>query len=97
MSASYQYIIESVIPKDRRDYLYTIVSTDPILLDRNKYIAGVFQEFLDNSTEGNFFKVLIANYLLEGLYFYSGFTFFYSLATRHLMGGTADVIKLINR
>ena len=41
--------------------------------------------------------MLVANFLLEGLYFYNGFNFFYNLAARSLMIGTADEIKYINR
>lgn len=96
-SSSYQYIIESVLPKEKRDIAYEFWRTDAILFERINYIAGIFQSFLDNSTANNFFKVLIANYLLEGLYFYNGFTYFFALATRHLMGGTADIIKMIMR
>lgn len=39
----------------------------------------------------------MANYLLEGVYFYNGFNFFYNLSARSLMVGTADEIKYINR
>lgn len=96
-SSSYQYIIESIIPKEDRDSIYEYWREDQVLLERNKYIAELFQEFLDNPNEDTFFNVLIANYLLEGLYFYNGFTFFYALAIRHLLGGTADIIRLIQR
>ncbi|MCA9459712.1 MAG: ribonucleotide-diphosphate reductase subunit beta, partial [Nanoarchaeota archaeon] len=40
---------------------------------------------------------VIANYILEGLYFYNGFNFFYNLASRNLMLGSADDIRYINR
>jgi ribonucleoside-diphosphate reductase beta chain len=96
-SASYQYLIESLLDKEKRDAAYEFWRKDSILFERNKYIASIFQEFLDNPTEEAFFRVLVANYLLESIYFYNGFTFFYSLATRHLMGGTADIIKYIQK
>ena len=68
-----------------------------ILLERNKTIAEIYQEFKDNPTEDSFIKVLIANFLLEGLYFYNGFMFFYNLASRGMMTDTATQIKYINR
>jgi ribonucleoside-diphosphate reductase beta chain len=96
-SQSYQYIIESILPPEKRDYLYDLWRDNPILLKRVQYIAQVFQDYLDNKTEQNFKRVLVANYLLEGLYFYNGFQFFYGLANRGLMNGTAEIVKLINR
>lgn len=96
-SQSYQYILETVLPPEKRQYIYDFWRTDKILFQRIKYIASIFQAYLDNPTMYNFKRVLIANYLLEGLYFYNGFQFFYGLASRGLMNGTADIIKLINR
>lgn len=96
-SQSYQYIVESVIPTDRRNSIYDKWRTDKVLFERNKYIAQIYQDFIDGPTENKFAKVLIANYLLEGLYFYNGFNFFYNLASRNLMLGTSEVIRYINR
>ena len=96
-SQSYAYTIETVIPKNKRDKIYDFWRTDEVLLERNTYIAGIYQDYIDSPTDKNYFKVLIANYLLEGLYFYNGFNFFYNLASRNLMPGTADVIRYINR
>lgn len=96
-SQSYAYIIESIVPADKRNDIYERWREDKILLERNKYIAAIYQDFLDNRTDANFARVLIANFLLEGIYFYNGFNFFYNLAARSLMIGTADEIKYINR
>lgn len=96
-SQSYAYIIESIIPTDKREEIYNKWREDKILLERNKYIAEIYQDFIDNRNDKNFARVLIANYLLEGVYFYNGFNFFYNLAARSLMIGTADEIKYINR
>lgn len=96
-SQSYAYIIESIIPVDKRNEIYDKWREDSVLLERNQYIANIYQKFLDDKTEKNFARVLIANFLLEGIYFYNGFNFFYNLAARSLMIGTADEIKYINR
>ena len=39
----------------------------------------------------------MANYILEGVYFYSGFMFFYNLARMGKMPGSAQEIRYINR
>lgn len=96
-SQSYAYIIESIIPAAKREDIYNKWREDRVLLERNKYIAEVYQDFIDNRNDKNFARVLVANFLLEGLYFYNGFNFFYNLAARSLMIGTADEIKYINR
>ncbi|EJW96983.1 ribonucleotide-diphosphate reductase subunit beta [gut metagenome] len=41
--------------------------------------------------------MLMANYILEGVYFYSGFMFFYNLARMGKMPGSAQEIRYINR
>ena len=39
----------------------------------------------------------MANYILEGIYFYSGFSFFYALGRQGKMLGTVSEIKYIQR
>lgn len=94
---SYQYIIESIIPKNKRNKIYDLWKEDNVLFKRNELIANTFQAFIDDNTEENFFKAMVADYILEGLYFYNGFNFFYNLASRNLMSGSSDVIRYINR
>ena len=96
-SQSYQYIIESILPKEIRNYIYDKWREDRVLFDRNRYIAEIYQNFLDFPNDENFSKVIVADYLLESIYFYNGFNFFYLLASRNKMMGTSDVIRLINR
>ena len=40
---------------------------------------------------------MMANYVLEGVYFYSGFMFFYNLSRNGKMPGSAQEIRYINR
>lgn len=96
-SQSYQYIIESILPKEKRNLIYDKWRDDKVLFERNQYIAKIYQDFIDVPNNKNFSKVLVANFLLESLYFYNGFNFFYLLASRNKMMGTSDIIKLINR
>lgn len=96
-SNSYQYMIETIIPSDRRNGIYDFWRSDKLLFERCQYIAGLYQKYVDDPTPENYFVALVADYMLEGLYFYNGFVAFYSLASRQLMSGSADVFKLINR
>jgi ribonucleoside-diphosphate reductase beta chain len=97
-SQSYGYIIETVIPAERRKALYDIAIQDKHLVKRNSYIANYYQEFKENKSEEGMLQVMMANYILEGLYFYSGFSFFYNLVRSYdVMTGVATSIRFINR
>jgi ribonucleoside-diphosphate reductase beta chain len=94
---SYQYIIETVIPSERRNAVYEFWRTDKVLKERCQFIATLYQNYIDNPTTETYFIALLADFLLEGLYFYNGFIYFYNLASRMLMPGSADIFKMINR
>ena len=93
----YQYIIETIIPAERRTQVYDFWRTDKVLKGRCEFIAKLYQQYIDKPTTENYFISLLADYLLEGLYFYNGFIYFYNLASRMLMPGSADIFKMINR
>lgn len=96
-SQSYAYLIETLIPLDKRNNIYEFWRDDKILFNRISFIAQIYQDFHDHGTKLNFVRTLIANYLLEAVYFYNGFNFFYLLSSRNLMAGSADIIRYINR
>lgn len=96
-SQSYAYILESIVTAEKREEIYNKWRDEKILLERNEYIAKIYQDFIDEPNDHNFVRTLIANYILESLYFYNGFNFFYNLASRNLVLGTADEIRYINR
>lgn len=96
-SASYQYMIETIVPPEKRNIIYDFWRTDSLLFDRCEFIASMYQKFVDNATEESYFEALMANFILEGIYFYNGFSFFFNLSSRLLMSGSADIFKLINR
>lgn len=81
-SQSYQYGLESLYPETVRNEIYDTWRTNPLLLERNQFIASQMQDFVDEPTEENFKKVQIANLALEGIYFYQGFNLFDQLASR---------------
>lgn len=94
---AYQYMIETIIPSEKRDKVYDFWRTDKVLAGRCEFIARMYQKYIDHPTEENYFIALLADYLLESLYFYNGFIYFYNLAARMLMPGSADIFKMINR
>jgi ribonucleoside-diphosphate reductase beta chain len=96
-SQSYQYLIDTVLPSEDRDEIYTLVQTDNKLKLRSRFIFTLFAEYIEKPSYYTFVLSLIADYILEGLYFYSAFNFFYNLSSRNLMKGCADMIKLIHR
>lgn len=50
-----------------------------------------------NPSEYNFVKACFANQILEGIYFYSGFAYIYTLARSGKMLGSAQMIRFIQR
>ena len=63
-----------------------------------KYLIGnCYNEFQESQDGFTLMKTLIANYILEGIYFYSGFMFFYNLSRNGKMSGSAQEIRYINR
>jgi ribonucleoside-diphosphate reductase beta chain len=96
-NASYQYMIETIIPSDRRNSVYDFWREDKVLANRCNYIAGQYQAYLENPSGETYFTSLLADYVLESLLFYNGFTYFYTLSSRMLMAGSSDIFKMINR
>ena len=94
---SYSYILDTVTNPVTRDKIYDEWRTDKILLERNRFIADIYQRFSDDPSEHNLLRTIFANYILEGIYFYSGFSFFYTLARQGKMTATATIFKYINR
>ena len=94
---SYSYILDTVTNPITRDKIYDEWREDKHLLKRNTFIAGIYQKFNDDPEIHNFLKVIMANYILEGIYFYSGFSFFYTLARQGKMTATSTIFKYINR
>jgi ribonucleoside-diphosphate reductase beta chain len=94
---SYQFILESVVDPMKADEIYNYWREDDRLLERNRVVAELYNDFIRNPSEENFIKAVIGNYILESLYFYSGFAFFYTLGRQGKMTNTVQQIKYINR
>ena len=96
-SQAYSYMLDTICsPIERNDILYQW-KDDKHLLKRNKFIGDAYNSFVIDKHPFNFLKVLIANYILEGIYFYSGFMFFYNLGRNGKMSGSVQNIRYINR
>jgi len=96
-SQSYATILETVVDSKDRDRIYYFWREDKNLLERNKFIGGIYQKFIDNPTDKNFFAGIIANFLLESIYFYNWFAFFDTLADQTKMVATDRMINYIRR
>ncbi|MDO4266067.1 MAG: ribonucleotide-diphosphate reductase subunit beta [Eubacteriales bacterium] len=96
-SQSYSYMLDTICsPDERNDILYQW-KTDEHLLKRNEFIGNIYNEFQTKKDARTLLKVMTGNFILEGIYFYSGFMFFYNLARNNKMPGSAQEIRYINR
>ena len=96
-SQSYSYMLDSICsPEERTNILYQW-KDDEHLLKRNKFIGDIYNEFQESQSPYQLLKTMVANYILEGVYFYSGFMFFYNLGRNGKMPGSAQEIRYINR
>ena len=96
-SQSYSYMLDTICePQERNDILYQW-KNDPLLLERNRFIGDQYNAFQENRDAFHLVRMMMANYILEGIYFYSGFMFFYNLGRMGKMPGSASEIRYINR
>lgn len=96
-SQSYSYMLDTICSPTQRDDILYQWKTDEHLLRRNTFIGNLYNEFQTQKDDFTLLKVMMANYILEGIYFYSGFMFFYNLARNGKMPGSAQEIRYINR
>ena len=94
-SQSYAVMVDSI--STNSEEIYELWRRDMMLKNKNDAIARVYQELSHNPSETNFVKACFANQILEGIYFYSGFTYLYTLARSGKMLGSAQMIRFIQR
>ena len=96
-SYSYTYILESIVsPREIDEILYEW-KDDEIMFRRNNFITDLYEKFYNKPSKEGFLSLLFANYLLESIYFYSGFAGVHLLARKGLMLGTDELITLIQK
>lgn len=94
-SQSYAVMVESI--SANTDEIYEMWRVDMQLRSKNDHIASVYEELAANPTDSTMLKAMFANQILEGIYFYAGFAFFYTLARSGKMLGSAQMIRFIQR
>ena len=96
-SQSYSYMLDTICSPTQRDEILYQWKTDEHLLRRKTFIGDLYNEFQEKRDPVTLLRVLMANFILEGVYFYSGFMFFYNLSRNGKMPGSAQEIRYINR
>ncbi|MEA3372657.1 MAG: ribonucleotide-diphosphate reductase subunit beta [Campylobacterota bacterium] len=94
-SQSYAVMVDSI--SQNSEEIYELWRTDMMLKQKNDAIAAVYDNLAHDPTEHNFVKACFANQILEGIYFYSGFAYIYTLARSGKMLGSAQMIRFIQR
>ena len=94
-SQSYAVMVDSISTNSAE--IYELWRRDMKLKSKNDAIAQVYEELSLNPTDENIVKATFANQILEGIYFYSGFTYLYTLARSDKMLGSAQMIRFIQR
>ena len=94
-SQSYAVMVDSI--STNSEEIYELWRRDMMLKQKNDAIAAVYDRLAEDPTEHNFIKACFANQILEGIYFYSGFAYIYTLARSGKMLGSAQMIRFIQR
>lgn len=94
---SYSYILSSLVSVSEQNERFNQAKSDPVVQKRNELILDAYEEFRQNPTPQNLFKLSVNSINLEGIYFYAGFAFFYHLARQQKMLKTSTMISYIQR
>lgn len=94
---SYSYVLSSVVSLDQQNQSFQLGREDAVLLKRNEQLMQQYNAFVEHPSIENILKTMVYTALLEGMFFYSGFAFFYNLARQNKMVGTSTMISYINR
>lgn len=94
-SQSYAVMVDSISKNSSE--IYDLWRKDMMLKHKNDAIAAVYEKLSKEPSETNFLLACFANQILEGIYFYSGFAYIYTLARSGKMLGSAQMIRFIQR
>lgn len=94
---SYTYTLASLVSKSVAMEVFERPKKNPFVINRNKIIMDIFDNFLRDRTIESFVRAIVAMSALEGLCFVNGFTPFYHLNRNGKMFGTGNIIQLIQR
>ncbi|WP_028785147.1 ribonucleotide-diphosphate reductase subunit beta [Thalassobacillus devorans] len=94
---SYSYVLSSLVDQQEQNNIFEYWKHDEVLIERNDFIIQGYQAFADKPSPETFLESLVYDVVLEGLFFYAGFSFFYNLARNGKMVSTSTMINYINR
>ena len=94
-SQSYAVMVDSI--STNSEEIYELWRNDMMLKTKNDAIFRTYNKLASDPTDANFVKACFANQILEGIYFYSGFAYIYTLARAGKMLGSAHMIRFIQR
>lgn len=94
---SYTYTLASLVSKEEAKEVFEIPKKNKFMLERNKMMMDLFNNFLIRRDVESFVKGLVGMAGLEGLCFVNGFTPFYHLNRNNKMFGTGTIIQFIQR
>lgn len=92
-SRAYAVMAEDI--SENTDAIYELWRDDAELKKKNRFIAQVYQRLSGEVTPEKMILAMVANQCLEGIYFISGFSAFYTLG--HKMKNSASMISFIHR
>ncbi|WP_078381619.1 ribonucleotide-diphosphate reductase subunit beta [Sutcliffiella halmapala] len=94
---SYSYVLSSLVSRSKQEEVFEYWRTEPTLRKRNDFITNGYAAFAEDPNVESFLKSIVYDVILEGLFFYSGFAFFYHLARNQKMVASSTMINYINR
>ena len=94
---SYSYILSSIVTKEEQDRVFDFWRSEPVLEKRNDFVISGYERFTEDPNVEDLLRSIVYDVILEGLFFYSGFAFFYHLARQQKMVASSTMINYINR
>lgn len=94
---SYTYNLTSLVPIEEAAEAFKHPKELPTMLDRNKIMMDIFDDFIEKQDNASFLKSLVAMSVLEGICFTNGFTPFYHFNRNGKMNGAGQMIRFIQR
>lgn len=104
---SYQYLTSTMLNFEQKKEAFESPKVEPLLIKRNEPVFKEIQEMADvafrailgeksdSELLNKMFRAIIANLVLEGIYFTGAFAYFHSLARSNRMIGSNNMINLI--
>lgn len=94
---SYSYILSSLVPLSEQNARFDQAKSDPLVRKRNALILEAYEAFRSEPGPETLLRLGVNSIILEGIYFYAGFAFFYHLARQQKMLRTSTMISYIQR